>query len=285
MLPSLNQIGFDYIDWIVSAVQAEEPDAEGCGRCILWAIGARRDDEGRLVADPESDFTLPLSGIYRGDAFILTNHSFTMEVTGIPIPFALFQLRGQLGADLRVLPGATAYADTKVLSIPTFGPLMVLAGLANNWWQKLLAVATYVTRPYPVGGPANRQPGGISVDSLDFQPPTWRRAGRVRATFCLEPGAAYPLAERRPAILLVDADRTEAVYLDYHAHLRATAGDDGDLEAVTLTIPPGTELPERLKAIVLLDLFPLSHSALPPLEGSKEVIASEAKQSPSQTSQ
>ena len=96
MLPSLNQIGFDYMDWIVGVVEEGEPDASGDGRCILWAIGGRRDENGMLVADPESDFALPLSGIYRGDAFVLTNRRFTMEVTGIPIPFNLFQLRGQL---------------------------------------------------------------------------------------------------------------------------------------------------------------------------------------------
>jgi outer membrane protein assembly factor BamB len=270
MLPSLNQIGFDYMDWIVAAVKAGEPDGDGRGRCILWAIGGRRDQEGVLVADPDSDFTLALSGAYRGDAFVLTNRSFTMEVTGIPIPFNLFELRGQLGSDLRVLPGATAYADTQVLSIPTFGPLLVLAGLANNWWQKLLAVGTYVTRPYPQDGPANRRPPGISVASLDYTAPTRRRAGRVSATFRLAAGVAYPLAEHRPGILLVDADRTEAVYLDYHANLRATADGAGNLRTVTLTIPPGNDLPQTLEAIVLLDVFPISHGVLRNAAGAGE---------------
>jgi outer membrane protein assembly factor BamB len=258
MLPSLNQIGFDYMDWIVGVVEADQPDAMGCGKCVLWAVGGHRDEAGRLVVDPASDFTVPLNGVYRDDAFILTNRRFTMEVTGIPIPFNLFQLRGQFGADLRVLPGATAYADTKVLSIPTFGPLLVIAGLANNWWEKLLAVGTYITRPYPEDGLANRRPEGVSLAGVEYSAPTRRDAGKVTAAFGLQPGAVYPLANHRPGILLVDAARTEAIHLDYHAHLRATADERGNLETVTLTIPAGTRLPQKLKAMVLLDLFPIS---------------------------
>ncbi len=249
MLPSLNQIGFDYIDWLVGAVAA------GRGKGILWAIGARRDANGALVPDPASDFTLPFNGVYQGDAFIITNRDFTMPVTGIPIPFNTFQLRGQFGAELRVEPGATGYADTQVLAIPTFGPILALAGLANNWWEKLLAMCTYVTRPY--AGAANRRPAGISVASLDYTAPTATRSGKVVATFTLAPGAVYPLAKHRPAILLIDAANTEAVYLNYHAKLRATADEAGNLATVTLKIPARTALPRQLEAMVILDVFPV----------------------------
>ena len=255
MMPSLNQIGFDYMDWILGAVEIGEPGADGVGRLIMWAIGGKRDKNGVLVADPESDFTLPLSGVYRGDSFIVTNRRFTMQVTGIPIPFNALQLRGQLGADGRVR-GATAYADTEALSIPTFGPLLVIAGLANNWWQKLLVMATYVTRPYEAG-PANRRPEGISVESLEYTTPTGWRGGRVTVTFRLEEGAHYPLATHRPGILLVDAVRRQAVYLDYHQNLSAAADEVGNLATAALAIPAGTRLPEKLEAVVLLDVFPL----------------------------
>lgn len=256
MLPSLNQIGFDYMDWIVGTVTVTPP-----GKLILWAIGGRRDG-GVLVADPDSDFMLPLCGTYQGDAFIVTNRGFNMAVTGIPIPFNVFQLRGQLGPDLRVRPGATAYADTEVLSVPTFGRYMVIAGLANNWWEKLLAVGTYVTRPYEAAGPANARPAGVVVESLAYQAPTRSRDGEVVARFRLEPGASYPLAAHRPGVLLIDAANAEAVYLDYQHHLAATADDAGNLSAVTLTIPARTRLPDALQAVVLLDVFPLYRQTL-----------------------
>jgi hypothetical protein len=184
-----------------------------------------------------------------------------MRITGIPIPFNHFELRGQLGPDLRVGDTATACADTKALGIPTFGRLLVLAGLANNWWQKLLAMATFVTRPY-VEGPANRRPRGVTVSAMDYVPPTRRREGYVSARFRLAPGASYPVDEHLPAIVLIDDGRGEAVPLDYRASLSTTAEGDGNLQSVTLTLPAGTALPPRLTAVVMLDVFPLQRERL-----------------------
>jgi outer membrane protein assembly factor BamB len=262
MLPSLNQLGFDYIYWIIGAVEVTSPDAAGQGKCILWAIGAKQAADGSLVVDPASDFTLPLSGHYQGSDFILANRRFKMAITGIPIPFNLFELRGQLGSDLIVRPGATTFADAKALSIPNFGPYLVIAGLANNWWEKLLVAGTYITRPYPSQGAANMVPKGITVERLDYQPPAARSDGRVRATFHLEPGAAYPLSQHCSGLLLVDAERVEAVPLDYHANLLAQATEDGNLHSVRLLIPKGTPLPSRLRAYVMLDVFPFHRKEL-----------------------
>lgn len=262
MMPSLNQIGFDYLDWIMGPVVVSEPDADGNGRFVLWVIGGKRDETDALVADPDSDFTLALSGRYQGDAFILENRSFTMPITGIPIPFNLLQMRGQLGDDGRVRPGATIYADTEALSIPTFGPYLVIAGLANNWFEKLLVTGTYITRPYPPDGPASQRPAGLSVASVDYAPPTATADGQVTATFRLEPGASYPLNHHRPGILLLDGDNVQAVTLDYHANLHAEADAAGNLASVTLRIPAGTVLPAALQAVVMADVFPLHAETL-----------------------
>jgi outer membrane protein assembly factor BamB len=263
MLPSLNQIGFDYMDWILGTV-ALAPETEATGRFVWWAIGARRDETGTLVADPDSDFTLPLSGSYEGDTFTVANSSFTMAITGIPIPFNLLQMRGQLDAGGRVGPGATVYAETEALSIPTFGPYLVLAGLANNGWEKLTVAGTYVTRPYPPSGPASQRPPGVALDTLSFKPPMPNDDGAVRATLSLAPGAAYPAAGHRPGILLLDVTRTEAVPLDYHANLTHTVDARGNLASITLTLPAGTSLPDTLDAVVILDVFPLDRRRLAP---------------------
>jgi hypothetical protein len=77
-----------------------------------------------------------------------------------------------LGSDLKVKPGALAYAETPMLSIPSFGPKLVFAGLANNWIEKLTVMGTYVTRPYDDRGAANRRPSGLSVSKIDYTPPT-----------------------------------------------------------------------------------------------------------------
>jgi len=268
MLPSLNQIGFDFIEMILGAASISPADDQGRGKCVVWAIGGRRDDQGVLVANTgqgvntETDFTFALSGRCQGNDFILDAGGVTLGVTGIDIPFRRLQLRGRLGPDGRVLPGATAYAETPALAVPTFGPLLIMAGLANNLWEKLVVMGTYITRPYPALGPANRRPEGVHVAHVDFRPPANGKAGYVIATMRLDDGVAYSLDRHRAGILLIDAAAREAVQLDYNPNLRATHDGHGNLSTVTLTIPPRTALPESLAAIVMLDVFPLHEKTL-----------------------
>jgi hypothetical protein len=256
MLPSLNQIGFDYMDWILGAVTIVPSGSQNQGKFILWAIGGMRQADGSLAVEPGSDFSLPLNGRYQNDDFILTNQNFNLAITGIDIPFNIFELRGRLGADRVVAPNATAWGDTQVLSIPTFGPYLVAAGLANNWYQKLLVSGTYITRPYPDRGPANQRPAGISVTNLAYQAPTSKADGWAQAEFKLDAGATYPLSAHQAGILLIDETATEAVYLDYHANLSSQADAQGNLQSISLVIPKGTQLPENLQAVVMLDVFP-----------------------------
>ena len=77
---------------------------------ILWAVSAKRGPTGELAIDPQSPVALPLSGTYQADAFLLTNQDFKMAITGIDIPFNRLELRGRLGADGIVRPGASAFA-------------------------------------------------------------------------------------------------------------------------------------------------------------------------------
>ena len=253
MLPSLNQIGFDYMDWVMGPVVITPADANEQGKFILWAIGAKQNATGHLVADPGSDFGLPLSGEYQGSDFVLTNKNFPMAITGIRIPFNLFELRGTLGAD-GVTVHPAAYADTQALSIPTFGPYLVIAGLANNWYEKLLVAGTYVTHPYD--GVANHVPVGVLIRDVSFASPTKSQPGQVVADISLLPGITYPADEHRLGLLLVDPTSTEAVFMDYHANTSFLKDEKGNLQSVTLTIPKGQALPVHIRVYVLLDVFP-----------------------------
>lgn len=257
MLPSLNQIGFDYMEWIVAPVLVQ--DSGGQGRFVLWAIGAKRAADGSLVPDPESDFTLPLNGRSQGADFVAMDRNFPMPITGIQIPFNLFELRGTFNADGTTTRPA-AYASTDTLSIPTFGPYLVVAGLANNWYKDMLVAGTYVTRPYD--GAANRKPDGVIVSDVVFTAPTKDAAGSITATFALDPGISYPATDHRAGLVLVDPDTSEAVYMDYKAALSTVADPDGNIQSVTLALPNGILLPEKLHVYVMLDVFPVASKLL-----------------------
>lgn len=263
MMPSLNQIGFDYAEMILGAARVSEPDANGHGSCVVWTIGGRINERGDLVpnvmqgVNTETDFTFPFNGRYAGNDFILEARNITLGVTGIDIPFRRLELRGRLGADGRVLPGATAYAEAQALSVPTFGPLLILAGLVNKFWEKLLVVGTYVTRPYEGRGTANQRPEGVSVKELGYIPAADGKAGYVTATMQLATGVSYSISEHRAGILLLDADTGMAVPLDYNPNLRCTHDGFGQINTISLAIPHGTPLPQNLRAIVMLDVYPL----------------------------
>jgi len=258
MLPSLNQIGFDYIDWLIGPVAVTPPDSKGEGKFILWAIGARHDETEQLAADPASDFAIPLNGRYSGSDFILQNRNFPMAITGIMIPFNLFELRGRLAPDGRS-EYAAAFADTDTLGIPTFGPYMVIAGLANNWYQKLLVSGTYVTRPYD--GAACLAPQGIRVTDISYRPSDGKEPAQATAVFSLEPGASYPASDHRAALLPIDTQSDEAVYMDYLAGTSVGTDAGGNIKSVTLSIPVGTKLPQKMKIYVMLDVFPVANKS------------------------
>jgi outer membrane protein assembly factor BamB len=252
MLPSLNQIGFDYMDWLLGTVAFTPPDAQNHGRVIFWAVGARKDPQGRLVADPASDFTLPLSGEYQNDSLVFANQAFKMPITGINIPFNRFELRGQLGKD-GIMQSPSAFADTEVLSIPTFGPYLMVAGLANNVYQKMLVAGTYVTRPYE--GPANLAPQGVSLEEMTFTAPQSGKAGQVQARF--KTSASIQPSEHRLGLLLVDPNKMEAIGLDYRGSLKSSAADTA-APNVSLEIPANTKLPAKVRVYVLWDVYPLT---------------------------
>ena len=260
MLPSLNQIGFDYMDWIMGVVEISDPDASGQGKFMLWVIGAKRDADGNLVADPDSDFMLPLNGRYQGNAIIVENENIVMPVTGIPIPFNLMEMRATLGEDLVAEPGAALYADTEALSIPTFGPYLVIGGMANNVYEKMLVSGTFVTRPYPEGGIANSHPDGVTLTDLDYLPPQGNNDGRITAV--LTAPQDFPWQEHRLAIMLIDSDSSTPVYLNYLDSTKTEIAADNTTAALTLTLPQTTELPTNIEAVIMVDVFPLARHAL-----------------------
>ncbi len=163
-------------------------------------------------------------------------------------------LRGTFNADGTTTRPA-AFASTDTLSIPTFGPYLVIAGLANKWYKDMLVAGTYVTRPYD--GTANHAPTGIQVSDVSFTAPMKDASGSVTATFTLNPGETYLAADHRAGLLLVDSSTNEAVYMDYKANLSTIEDKDGNVQSVTLTLPGDMLLPERMQAFVMLDVFPV----------------------------
>lgn len=255
MMQSFNQIGFDSMDCLISPAVIAPPGPDGRGKAILWMLSVQRGTDGQLAVQPTPEFLTPLNADYCGDQIIIRNHDFHLEALGLEVPFDLFDMRAQFNADLSVKPGATVYAENRLLSVPTFGPMLVLAGLGSNVAEKLVTAGTFITRPYD--GPAEQAPQGISVRNVAFTAPREKELGHVRVTFDTDPATPWPVAKHRPAVFLMDTDTSEAVFLDYKHNIDVSADPQGNLQSLALLIPPGFALPKHVSAVVMLDGFPV----------------------------
>jgi hypothetical protein len=152
-------------------------------------------------------------------------------------------------------PGASLYAEVTCAKVPNYGPFLPLTGLCNPE-GKLIASGTYVTDRYP-RGPANRRPKGLRVDEIRLDRPTPVSGGEAVATLSLRHGARYPARRHAASILLVDAETGEPVNLDYKVSTSTEEDRRGNIARVRVEIPSETNLPSRVKAYVVADVFPL----------------------------
>jgi len=256
LLPSLNQIGFDSYDMVVGALDVSPPDAGGEGRLLLWAVSTRRGRDGVPVADRRGAFAFPLAGRYRDDSLIVSQSGLKLTFSFGDVPMRRFDLRMRLDRRLRSAGGASLYAEVFCPEVPVYGPALVAIGICNRE-ATLPASGTFITRRYPTRGPANDRPRGLSVSSLDLRRPTPSAPGAAVARLSLDRGARFAAARHAAAILLTDAATGTPVSLDYRKGLRSGTDAGGNLSRVELRIPAGTVLPDRVKAYVIADVFPL----------------------------
>jgi outer membrane protein assembly factor BamB len=250
-LTSVNQIGFDSYEWLAGTLEVTPPDAGDRGRVLLWVTGLRPGPGGVPVADPKAGFAFPIAGRYQGDALILSRRDLSLRLSFGDIAQRRFELRGRLGADGRMDPGASLSSETDCRTLPTYGPLLTAIGLCNARGV-LPAAGTFLTAPYPRSGPAARRPPGLRVRRVSL-------AGRTaRASFALAPGRHYRPGRHVVSIVLAAARTLEPVAFDQVKATTVSTDAHGDLRSVTVRVPPGAKLPQRVRAYVVADAFPLA---------------------------
>jgi outer membrane protein assembly factor BamB len=256
-LTSVNQIGFDDIDLLVGVLRVR-PAARwaqrrpgGPRRVLLWAIGARRDGRGGHVPDPRAAFAFPLEGVLRGDRLVARGRGASLALSFVTVPTRRFELRAQLTRGLRPRRSPSLVTETVCGVVPVYGPLMRAIRLCNDD-DVLVTSGTFTTAAYR--GPAARRAPGTVVSRIAVRRPTAAAGGSIVATL-----GGRGLAARRHvlAVLPLDARTGRPVGLDLPRLTRVTRSRSGAARRVTLRLPAGTRLPERLRVEVLADLVPL----------------------------
>ena len=197
MLPSLNQIGFDFYDLIVGTIAKSRPNARGEGSILMWVVTARRDRRGVPVADPQGTLAFPLAGRYKGDSVILSARDVNLTFTFGDVPLRLFEFRGQLGRDL-VMRGPSLYGESVCREVPVYGSALPLTGLCNGDGT-LVTTGTYLTRAYDRRGHREPAPGRAARDEPRVE--SARRRRRWERGRALRRGRRAPVRRLRPSDL------------------------------------------------------------------------------------
>ncbi len=255
LLPSVNQIGFDSYDWIAGTL--DRTNNGDRGRLLLWVIGSR-ERGGRRVADPASEFAFPLTGRYVGDSVILDQRSFSLLFTFGRVPLEELGFRGSLDPSRTMRPGASVYGEVDCPAVPNLGPLLIVAGLCNTE-NKLIASGTYLTSGYH--GPANRRPDGVGIGDVALNRPTATTDGSVSVDLRLAEGADLGADQHTADVMLVDPASGRPLPLDYNG-LTTLRKSGGRITGIDLRLPAGTELPAKLRAYVIADVFPIGTRTL-----------------------
>ena len=228
----------------------------------MWVVGARRAPARRTLADPHGNFAFPLEGTYRGDQVMLNASQVNLQFSFGPVPLRSLDFRGRLGADGRFGPGASLYGQVTCADVPNYSVYLYVAGVCNPS-DTLAASGTFLSDRYR-GGPANRRPAGLSVSRL--QPRAPDREQRRR-------GHRDPAARRRrqlpgrPPPGLDPPRRREHRQAGQprlpHPDLQRRRDRAATSAGSSLAIPAGTELPARVRAYVIADVFPLGSRMFP----------------------
>jgi len=257
-LTSVNAIGFDSYDWIVSTLSISPRDAKGDGHVLMFVVGATRSSDGRLVADPSTAFAFPLEGTYHDNLVSVSASSVTLPFSFGPVPMQQLMFRMQLGSDLAAEPGSSLYGVVHCGDVPYYGTLLEKVTTLCNSSGDLVASGTFLISGYQPSGGATSAPSGLSVSSLALRRPGAGATGAVTATFSMAPGTHYPAKAHVMSIVLTNAATGALVPLGYRASTSTAERSDGDVESTTLRIPAGVVLPATVRVTVVADAFPLA---------------------------
>jgi outer membrane protein assembly factor BamB len=241
MLTSVNQIGFDFYDWVGGVVRTD-PDAT-----VVWFVGAREGDDGRLVADPAALFAFPVVGRQRGGTFSWTAEQVNLWFTFGPVPLRRFDLRGTFDAAGAVGPESQHLVESVCADIPSYGAQMPITGMCDTLGV-ITAAGTFLGSP--VESPALRRVPGITVGEV-------RRSDRdFSVELVRDVGVDYPADAHFVSILLLDADTGRPVPIDYHSDTTMRVDGDGQIVGTTVSVPEGIPLPATIEAHVMTDAYP-----------------------------
>ncbi len=259
MLPSYNQIGFDFMHLLVGIVELDAAS----GRALGWVSAARVDpaDPSRIVVDTSDDqkILFPLEGRIAGDSFVLDTASFRVEFAAVDVPMDYLRIGGTLGASKESSAGGlSVYGTTTCANVEYYGTLLKVAGLCNFKTDQMVLLGTAQIRPASFGG---KRPAGLSAQNPTLLPATASKPGSVRVELA---GALPSAKEHVVGLLLLDTSKGGKPYpVNYSQGTKSELDAEGKVSAVTLSLRESDGVTAgSTELVVLHDFFPIGRFKL-----------------------
>jgi hypothetical protein len=240
MLTSVNQIGFDFYDWIGGAVRTSTDSA------VVWFVGAQRDEDGTIVADPSSLFAFPVAGQMRGGTFAFNATGVNLWFTFGPVPLQRFDLRGTFDSAGTIRADSQFLAEAVCADIPGYGSQIPATGMCDT--QGVITAAGTFLGEQTDASPAVKRVPGMKVGEITYSPGS---PSTLSAT--IDVPTRYTSDEHFVSILLVD-EQGLPVPIDYYSKTEIRTDADKQITGVTVTVDE--QLPDRFTAYVMTDAFP-----------------------------
>jgi outer membrane protein assembly factor BamB len=245
ILPSYNQIGFDSIHYVIGLVESTGNDV------MAWGVGGTLDAEGKTIVNPSSEVRFPL--LFRWDDGLLTminEEGFTIEFNGFPLPFQYFRVATTIDAEGNALHSPWLNAKTICDEITFYGEFLDLLGFCNIETGLLDAVGGAEFRPY--GDGTQSAPSGLGSVGLE------RTGDSITATLS---ATTLQSEQHNFGILILDAETGAPVRINYTERTEH-APASGTVQTVTLDLSAVGDLPNSLRAYLMVDAYPAAVAIL-----------------------
>ncbi|MCU0299039.1 MAG: PQQ-binding-like beta-propeller repeat protein, partial [Candidatus Nanopelagicales bacterium] len=222
MLTSVNQIGFDFYDWIGGAVRTSTDSA------VVWFVGAQRDEDGTIVADPSSLFAFPVAGQMRGGTFAFNATGVNLWFTFGPVPLQRFDLRGTFDSAGTIRADSQFLAEAVCADIPGYGSQIPATGMCDT--QGVITAAGTFLGEQTDASPAVKRVPGMRVGEIIYTP-----GAPATLSATIDVPTRYTSDEHFASILLVD-DQGLPVPIDYYSKTEIRTDADKQITGVTVTV-------------------------------------------------
>ncbi|KAJ3023219.1 UNVERIFIED_CONTAM: hypothetical protein HDU68_008722 [Siphonaria sp. JEL0065] len=247
---SLNQIGFDSVNLLLSVVHKVNPH-----KYIVWIVGGILNPDKTVTIDKVTATIAPgiLTLDDSGTSFILDSN---MEVVtgGPPIPLTNLQVRSQFDKNNGSfgLHGNTAWMSWNSVggnNISSFVGALETHLLASS--GRIVTTGSFRGNPY-TNSVATKKPNGWSVTMVTA-------AEIIQVSVCAHLKAPNAVAARNAilALLVVDEEKGIPVYVS-NKHLKKVVNDNGTVVLDLDFIDCKCEVSNgHIRVLVMCDLYPL----------------------------